>query len=98
VICYYPWDLDCTVETKKGRSSPEEVDGETSAALYLHVDVVPAFSGGDGDHDGVQESTARSMAKLRPRSCPVMASRCDWKLDRGRAVESLEENDEQGQI
>jgi hypothetical protein len=53
VICYYPWDLDRTVETKKGRSSPEVVDGETSAALDLHIEVVLAFSGGDGDHDGV---------------------------------------------
>jgi hypothetical protein len=42
------------------------VDGETSAALDLHVEVVLAFSGGDGDHDGVQESMARSMVKLRP--------------------------------
>jgi hypothetical protein len=29
------------------------VDGETSAVLDLHVKVVSAFSGGDGDHDGV---------------------------------------------
>jgi hypothetical protein len=49
-------------------------------------------------NDDVQLVVTKTLAKRRPRSSPITASRCDWKLDRGRAMESSEENDEQGQI
>jgi hypothetical protein len=49
-------------------------------------------------NDNVQLVVTKMLAKRCPRSCPIPASRCDWKLDRGRAMESSEENDEQGQI
>jgi hypothetical protein len=49
-------------------------------------------------NEDIQLVVTKMLAKRRPRSCPITASRCDWKLDRGHAVESSEENNEQGQI
>jgi hypothetical protein len=60
VICYYPWDLDRTVETKKGRSSPEEGRRRGAGGSRDHGEGVPAGFDGDEVLDDVQESTARS--------------------------------------
>jgi hypothetical protein len=47
------------------------VDGEASVALDLHVEVVPAFSGGDGDHNGVQpeQLMMRVCSEISRASC-----------------------------
>jgi hypothetical protein len=39
-----------------------------------HGEVLPVGFGGDGVLDGVQESTAMTMAKRRPWFCPAAVS------------------------
>jgi hypothetical protein len=84
-------DQDLTAGERKRRSSPWETRWRGPTGSDVDGEVALVILGGDGVHEGVQEITAKLVARRGPRGNLVTMTGGGWRLGRGGEIGGADE-------